>query len=200
VATGVAAGLLMRLLHWVQQLAWEKGAGDFLDAVERASASHRVTIVLGASILVIATRWLLRLKGSGHGGELAAAIWFRAGHLPAMRTLLNAVTSIIIVGLGASLGREAAPKQIGALFAGMLAHWTELPPPQRRLLAACGAGAGIGAVYNVPFGGALFALEVLLGTLSFSLVAPAFAASLIATACAWLLISDQPLIMFRPTR
>jgi hypothetical protein len=101
VATGFAAGFLMRLLHWVQQLAWEKGTGDFLDAVERAGAAHRVVVVLGAGVLVVGTRWLLRLRGSGHGGELGAAIWFRAGHLPALR-------SIIIVGLGASLGRDIA--------------------------------------------------------------------------------------------
>lgn len=192
VGTGLAAGLLMQLLHVVQLLAWGKGSGDFLDAVEQTDAMHRVAVVAGAGVLVVATRLLLQLRGSGHGGELAAAIWFRAGHLPVLRTLLNAVTSIVIVGLGASLGREAAPKQTGALFAGLLAHWASLSPPQRRLLAACGAGAGIGAVYNVPFGGALFSLEVLLGTLSFSLVAPALAASLIATACAWLLLPDQP--------
>jgi chloride channel protein, CIC family len=89
-----------------------------------------VIVVLGASVLVVGTRWLLRLRGSGHGGELAAAIWFHAGHLPVLRTVLNAVTSIIIVGLGASLGREAAPKQAGALFAGRLPRWARLPAPQ----------------------------------------------------------------------
>jgi chloride channel protein, CIC family len=110
VATGFAAGSLMRLLHSVQELAWGEGTGDFLDAVERAGAAHRVFVVLGAGVLVDGTRWLLRLRGSGHGGELAAAIWFHAGHLPVLRTVLNALTSIIIVGLGASLGREAAPQ------------------------------------------------------------------------------------------
>jgi H+/Cl- antiporter ClcA len=191
VATGLAAGMLMRLLHWLQRIAWGEGSGDFLDAVQRTGTTRRIEIVLAAGILVVATRWLLRLRGSGHGGELAAAIWFRAGHLPPLRTLLNAVTSIVIVALGASLGREAAPKQTGALVAGLMGRWAALPPPQRRLLAACGAGAGIGAVYNVPFGGALFSLEVLLGTLSFSLVAPALTASLIATACARLLLPDE---------
>lgn len=54
-----------------------------------------------------------------------------------------------------------------------------------------GAGAGIAAVYDVPFGGALFALEVLLGTLALPLVAPALAASLIATGTSWLLLPDR---------
>jgi H+/Cl- antiporter ClcA len=52
-------------------------------------------------------------------------------------------------------------------------------------LVASGAGAGLAAVYNVPLGGALFALEVLLGTLALSLVLPALAVSVIATAIAW---------------
>ena len=57
---------------------------------------------------------------------------------------------------------------------------------------ACGAGAGIAAVYNVPFGGAMFALEVLLGTLSLTLVPPALIAATIATAVSWLFLPNEP--------
>src|SRR5206468_9173244 len=67
-----------------------------------------------------------------------------------------------------------------------------IPPWQRRLLVACGAGAGMAAVYNVPLGGAVFALEVLLGTMTLPLVLPALATSTIATACAWLLLGNRP--------
>ena len=48
------------------------------------------------------------------------------------------------------------------------------------------------AVYNVPLGGALFALEVLLGTLALPLVLPALATSLIATATAWVALPTAP--------
>jgi H+/Cl- antiporter ClcA len=48
------------------------------------------------------------------------------------------------------------------------------------------------AVYNVPLGGALFALEVLLGTLTLPLVLPALATSLIATAVAWIALGTAP--------
>ena len=44
------------------------------------------------------------------------------------------------------------------------------------------------AVYNVPLGGALFALEVLLGTLALPLVLPALLTSLLATAVAWIVV------------
>jgi H+/Cl- antiporter ClcA len=96
------------------------------------------------------------------------------------------------VGLGASLGREAAPQQAGAAIASAVSDWAGLPGWQRRLLVACGAGAGMAAVYNVPLGGALFALEVLLGTLTLPLVLPALATCLIATAVAWVVLPSGP--------
>ena len=47
------------------------------------------------------------------------------------------------------------------------------------------------AVYNVPLGGALFAVEVLLGTLSLPVVLPAVAMSAIATVIAWVAVPDR---------
>ncbi|MGH6888747.1 MAG: chloride channel protein [Rhizomicrobium sp.] len=189
---GVAGGLLMKLLHLVQHVSWSYAAGEFVDAVHHASNERRVAILAAAGLLVAAASRLLSPRGKGHGGEIAAAIWFRAGRLPPLATTARAIVSIAIVGMGASLGREAAPKQAGGLVADMLADWTALPDGQRRLLVACGAGAGIAAVYNVPFGGALFALEVLLGTLSLPLVAPALATSVVATVVSQLFLPDQP--------
>ncbi len=192
IGAGLGAGLLMALLHVVQHVSWSYAQGKFLEAVRHASSGRRFAVLILAGLLVAIARRLLKIAGGGHGGEVAAAIWFHAGRLSPLTTVARAVLSIVIVGMGAALGREAAPKQIGALVADMLCDWTRLPDGQRRLLVACGAGAGIGAVYNVPFGGALFALEVLLGTLSLPLVAPALATSFIATAVSWLMLPDRP--------
>ncbi|MCH5770583.1 chloride channel protein, partial [Salmonella enterica] len=78
-------------------------------------------------------------------------------------------------GLGSPLGREVAPREVGALAAGGVSAWLRLPPDQRRLIVACGAGAGLAAVYNVPLGAALFVLEVLLGTFAWPAAAVALA-------------------------
>jgi chloride channel protein, CIC family len=58
--------------------------------------------------------------------------------------------------------------------------------PQRRLLVACGGGAGLAAVYNVPLGGALFTAEILCGSISLPVMLPALACSWIATTTAWI--------------
>jgi H+/Cl- antiporter ClcA len=112
--------------------------------------------------------------------------------LPAWRTLGSALLSVLLVGMGASLGREGAPKQAGAVVANSLSDRTGLSDEQRKLLVACGAGAGMAAAYGVPLGGALFALEVLRGVLALRLILPALLASAIATGVSWLALPDAP--------
>jgi CIC family chloride channel protein len=105
---------------------------------------------------------------------------------------IRAILSILIVGMGVSLGREGALKQTGAAIASKLSHWFSIPRPQQRVLVACAAGAGLAAAYNVPFGGAVFAVEVLLGTMAFSLIIPALVASFVATGMSYLLLPTHP--------
>ena len=108
------------------------------------------------------------------------------------RSAGTSVLSEIIVGLGASLGREAAPKLMGGVCGSVLATWSGLSVPQRRLLVACGAGAGLACVYNVPLGGALFTAEVLVGTVRLPVVLPALVCSSVATLVAWVYLPPHP--------
>jgi chloride channel protein, CIC family len=192
IGAGIGAGALMRLLFAVQHSAFSYSQGTFLQGVEASTGVHRLLIVIGAGILAGTARMILRYTVGGHGGEICETVWFHSGKFPTLRTLSRAVLSIVLVGMGASIGREGSAKQAGAVAASKISDWGRLPPSQRRLLAACGAGAGMAAVYNVPFGGAVFALEVLLGTLTFPLVIPALAASLTATAVSWTMLPPKP--------
>ncbi|HEV8060259.1 MAG TPA: chloride channel protein, partial [Gemmataceae bacterium] len=96
------------------------------------------------------------------------------------------------VGMGTSLGRESAIKQTGGVIAGRLAQWFRLSRPEQRLLVACGVGAGMASAYNVPVGGALFAIEVLLGSISLRLAMPALLCSGVATAASWSFLPTSP--------
>lgn len=191
VGAGCAAAVLTELLWLVQHLAWP-GPGTLLETASRASAWRRVLMLLGAGALTGAGQIVLVRLTSGNGIDTTEAIWFSAGRLPAVRTLGSAVLSVIIVGMGASLGREGAPKQAGAVVANAVSDRAGLSDEQRRLLVACGAGAGMAAAYGVPLGGALFALEVMRGVLSLRLVLPALLTSLVATAISWLALPNAP--------
>jgi len=94
--------------------------------------------------------------------------------------------------MGASIGREAAPKLLGGASGSMLAGWGGLSAQQRQLLVACGGGAGLAAVYNVPLAGALFTAEILLGSITLPVMLSAIACSAIATATAWVYLPNRP--------
>jgi CIC family chloride channel protein len=192
IGTGIAAAALTRLLEVVQHFAWNGSGTKLLDAVEHAGAWRHILVLLGAGLVTGAGQIILKRLSSGNGIDTTAAIWFHAGRMPALRTLGSALLSIFIVGMGVSLGREGAPKQAGAVMANFFSDRGRLSDEQRRLLVACGAGAGMGAAYGVPLGGALFALEVMRGMLALRYVLPALFASMIATAVSWLVLPDAP--------
>ena len=192
IATGLGAALLTKLLEWVQHFAWHGSATDILTAAEHASLLKHVVVLGSAALLTGFGQLLLKRLSSGNGIDTTEAIWFNAGRMPALRTLGSSVLSVIDVALGVSLGREGAPKQAGAVFANLFCDWQHLSDEQRQLLVACGAGAGMGAAYGVPLGGALFALEVMRGKLALRYVLPALFTSLIATGVSWLFLPNAP--------
>ena len=189
---GLTSGLLMRLLRLTQHLSYSYSSGDFLAGVRNTSGEHRMIVVSMAGVFAGLSLYLLRRTSGGAGAELTRTIWHSQGQFEAAPTIAKSLISIVVVGMGAAIGREAALKDMGATVAGKLSDWTSLSPEQRHLLVACGAGAGMAAAYNVPLGGALFAIEVLLGTMSLTNVLAAVIASFLAVAVSWLLLPNVP--------
>ena len=192
IATGIGAAILTSILEVVQYISWGGSPTDVLEAAQHATPWRHILVLLGAALVTGVGQKLLKRLSSGNGIDTTQAIWFQAGRMPTLLTLGSALLSVIIVGMGVSLGREGAPKQAGAVFANLVSDREGLPDEQRRLLVACGAGAGMGAAYGVPLGGALFALEVMRGKLALRYVLPALFTSLIAVGVSWLALPDAP--------
>ena len=192
IGAGLTSGLLMRLLRLVQHLSFSYSTGDFLAGVRNASPEHRIIVVSLGGVIAGLSLYLLRRFTGGSGAEVTGAIWHKQGQFEAGPTIAKSLISIVIVGMGAAIGREAALKDTGATVAGKISDWTRLTPEQRHLLVACGAGAGMAAAYNVPLGGALFAIEVLLGTMSLTNILAAVITSFVAVSVSWLLLPNAP--------
>ena len=193
-ATGVFTGLiaiaLMALLFTVERAAFG-GEDNYQAGVAATSGLHRVTCLLIAGIFGSVAWYLLRRVTAGERTELDDVIWSDRGDLSFRRSLGSGVISEIVIGLGASIGREAAPKTMGGVVGGEFGRRLRLTRAQSRLLIACGGGAGLAAVYNVPLGGAFFTAEILCGTVSIATVLPALACAWIATLTAWLYLPDS---------
>lgn len=210
VCTGIATGLiaigLMALLRAVSWIAF--GAHDLPDfeaAVADAAPWPRIAPILVGGVIAGVGWFLLRRFTPGRKSEVDDVLWTGEGRLSFRRSFGTSVLSEIVVGLGASLGREAAPKLMGAVSGNLVAGWLGLNPAQLRLLVACGAGAGFACVYNVPLGAALFTAEVLVGTVNLPVVLPALGCAAVATATAWIALPqhaiyfDIPDFSFAPT-
>ncbi|HEY7931129.1 MAG TPA: chloride channel protein [Acidimicrobiales bacterium] len=181
VVTGLLGDLLMWTLRLVEGWAYHYHGGSYQNAVAAVSGLHRVLILLIAGIIGALAWYLIRRIFAGEHSEIDDALWRGDGELSWRRSFLTSVMSEVVIGLGASIGREAAPKLMGGASGSVLSGWLSLSLAQRRLLVACGGGAGLAAVYNVPLGGAVFTAEVLYGNFALPVVLPALATSAIAT-------------------
>jgi chloride channel protein, CIC family len=190
VLTGIAAGLfgdlMMLLLFTVQRLTFGWRGGSLESAVAQTPDAHRIVVLLAAGAFGGIAWYLLRRLTPGEKTEIDDVVWGEGQRLSFRRSLGTSMISEVVIGMGASIGRENAPKLMGGAAAGVLAELARLSPGQRKLLLACGGGAGLAAVYNVPLGGALFTAEIMMGTITLPVALPALACSGIATATAWL--------------
>ena len=110
--TGIAAGALTLLLESIEHFVWP--GPDILVAAAQSPYPRHLLVLLGAGLLTGAGQFFMQRLTSANGIDITEAITRYAGRLPALRTLGSALLSIVVVGMGASLGREGAPKQTGA--------------------------------------------------------------------------------------
>lgn len=127
--------------------------------------------------------YCLAPEAEGHGTDAVVDSFHRhrgviRGRVPFVKT----IASVLTIGTGGSAGREGPIGQIGAGFGSALAAVLRTTDRDRRLLVLAGAGAGIGAIFRAPLGGALFAAEVLYRDAEFESAAlvPGFVAAIIA--------------------
>ncbi len=156
---GVAGAATTGLLHWIEHLAYHYSFGTLLLGVGGSDSVRRAVAPMIGGAVAGAGWWLLRKRGDVPG--LTATI---AEHrpVPRWRMSIDAGLQVLLVGSGASLGREGAPRQLAAALGDLGTSRWALTPGDREILLACAAGAGLGAVYSVPLGGALFAVRIVL--------------------------------------
>ena len=101
-------------------------------------------------------------EAEGHGTDAAVeAVHHDPRGIRARVSVVKIVASAITIGSGGSGGREGPTAQISAGFGSMLSRWLDLTPTDARIAVTAGIGAGIGAIFRAPLGGALLGTEIL---------------------------------------
>ena len=121
-------------------------------------------------------------EAKGHGvPEVMDAVFHRRGIIRPVVSVVKAFASALSIGSGGSVGREGPIIQIGSSFGSTVGQWLRLPVWQLVTLIAAGTGGGIGATFNTPAGGVLFAVEIVLLEVSARTLAPVMTATAVAT-------------------
>lgn len=101
-------------------------------------------------------------EAEGHGTDAAIDAFHNKGGRARWQVIpVKLVASALTIGSGGAAGREGPTAQIGGTFGSVLADKLGLDAAQRRRALAAGMGAGIGAIFRAPLGGAMMAAEVL---------------------------------------
>jgi CIC family chloride channel protein len=185
--SGMIAVLLKILVHYIQH--W----------IEHLPVS-RYTYLVFPTIGLILTVLIVRYFFGGYIEKGIAmvlkAIARKSSFIPLSHTYLHVITSSVTVGLGGSVGLEAPIVATGSAVGSNISRLSELNYQERTLLIACGAAAGISAVFNAPIAGVIFAVEILLIETVVSYFIPLIISSVIGVLCSKIILAEASLFNF----
>ena len=189
-ATGLGAAGLTLIMHGIEYAVYGQHEGDVAVVTNGTTGLQRFVGIVLAGLIAGPIWAALRTKAKPIESVEAG---MRGRPMPVWSTLVNVFLQMATVAAGASMGRENAPRELGAMVASQMSHRLRIDPLHRRILVAAAAGAGLGAIYHIPLAGAVFSLEILLGSLSTTAVMVVLACSAIATVTSGIVVGSSPL-------
>ena len=144
IAIGAAAGLLTLMLYQVERFA--------LGYIENAheSGPFNVPAIRRAISVTVALHRGRDVVAAAHAYTEVPSVKKAVGGaiMPVWQTIVHVLLQIFIVGTGMSIGREVAPRELGAMFGQRFARWVRLDAKDTRMLVAITAAAGLAGVYT----------------------------------------------------
>jgi CIC family chloride channel protein len=134
----------------------------------------------GGLAVGLVSKYVFRAR-EGHGVvDVMESVIRTSGFQRPATALEKTLTSALTLGSGGSTGAEGPIVQIGAAIASGVGQTFRVARSHMPILTGCGTAAGISAIFNAPFGGVLFTLEVILQDFSIRSFTPVVLASVIA--------------------
>jgi len=147
----------------------------------------------------ILVSWLINRRwgpGVSSGGvtETMMGLALHNGYISTRMIPAKLAATAATLGTFGSGGREGPIALIGGAIGSGLARYTKFGQDRIRSLLAAGAGAGIGASFNAPIAGMMFAMEVVLGSFAIRHLNAVVIASVVAAVTSQQLIGDERIL------
>ncbi|MGH8306873.1 MAG: chloride channel protein [Gammaproteobacteria bacterium] len=194
-AAGVTAYILYGLIAVITNLVYFHQLSFKLTNITTNTLGWWVLIVPAIGGLIVG---LMAKYGSdkirGHGiPEAMEAIVVNKSRIKPRVALLKPVSAAIAIGTGGPFGAEGPIIMTGGALGSIVGQVLRMTAAERKVLLACGAGAGMAATFSTPIAGVIFAIELLLFEFRARSFIPLVIATTIATTIHVQLISPGPM-------
>ncbi len=169
---------------------------NYLNTYLKLPYSNSILPVIGILLTVFVVRRFLDGKLEKGSSHILHSVAKKGGIVPKKQMYAQIITSSLTVGLGGSAGLESPIVITGAAFGSNFAQKYKLSQKDRILLLACGVAAGIGAAFNAPIAGVLFAIEVVLTDVSISAFIPIMISAATGALVSQITLSSDILLSF----
>jgi CIC family chloride channel protein len=153
--------------------------------------------IIGILLTVFVVKHLLDGSIEKGSSKILYAVAKKGGIVPKKQMYAQIVTSSLTVGLGGSAGLESPIVITGAAFGSNFSQRYHLSQKDRILLLACGVAAGIGAAFNAPIAGVLFAIEVVLADVTISAFIPIMISAATGALVSTVVLNEDVLLSFK---
>jgi len=135
-------------------------------------------------------------KIRGHGiPEAMEAVLILRSRIEAKVAILKPLSAAIGIGTGGPFGAEGPIIQTGGAFGSLVGQFFSTTASERKVMLACGGGAGLAATFNAPITGVLLGLELLLFEFRARSFIPLVIASAMAVGIRRLLFGTAPMFL-----
>lgn len=190
---GIASALLVLLLRVLIELGQTTLLGQ-PEAFESLPPLYRLLLPLLGGLLLGVLFQLLRAEWRSVGiVHVLERLEYHHGHLPLANAAIQLIATVVTLTSGHSVGREGPSVHLGAASGSLFGQLLRLPNNALRILIACGVAAAIGASFNTPLAGVIFAMEVVLMEYTLAGFTPVIVATVTATAVSRTLMGGAPL-------
>lgn len=131
-------------------------------------------------------------KIKGHGiPEAMEAVLTSRSKIEAKVAILKPLSAAIAIGTGGPFGAEGPIIQTGGAFGSLVGQFVATTASERKVLLACGAGAGMAATFNTPIAGVILAIELLLFEFRARSFIPLVISTTLATSVRHIMLGQQ---------
>ena len=150
-----------------------------------------ITPVIGGIIIGFMAKYgSSKIKGHGIPEAMEAVLTTRS-RIEAKVAILKPLSAAIAIGTGGPFGAEGPIIQTGGAFGSLVGQLIATTAAERKVLLACGAGAGMAATFNTPIAGVILAIELLLFEFRSRSFIPLVIASTLATSVRTILLGQK---------